>query len=97
MAAMLLHKSCMHYSSPKKEKGVEMSKNLEGQRRGCRTGTREKDGAVGGPIKSKGSKVGFGLGSNETQKSTGVLAGATSLQPSIKLWMLVPFFDDWKS
>ncbi len=39
-----------------------MSKNLEGQRRGCRTGTREKDGAVGGPIKSKGSKVGFGFG-----------------------------------
>ncbi len=42
MAAMLLYKSCRHYSSPKKEKGVEMSKNLEGQRRGCRTGTREK-------------------------------------------------------
>jgi hypothetical protein len=34
----------MHYSSQKKEKRVEMSKNLEGQRRGCRTGTREKDG-----------------------------------------------------
>jgi hypothetical protein len=50
-----------------------------------------------GQLNPKEATLGLVLGSNETQKGTGVLVGATSLQPSIKLWMLVPFFDDWKS
>ncbi len=50
-----------------------------------------------GQLNPKEARLGLVLGSNETQKGTGVLAGARSLEPSIKLWMLVPLFGDWKS